>query len=59
MYSHLATPCVRVDQSDKDTKIVYWKDESAYLGFDWRDRKKKILFHVLMPAECEFTENDG
>ena len=59
MYSHLATPCTRMGQSDKDTKIVYWRVESADLGFDWRDRKNKILFHILMSAECEFTENYG
>ena len=56
MWSHLATPFVKVGQGDKDTRIVYWKDEKADLGFDGRVRKKK-LFHILMSAECESTEN--
>ena len=45
MYSHLTTPCVKVGQGDKDTRIVYWLDETADLGFDlgfnWRVRKKQ------------------
>ena len=46
-------------QSDKDTKIVYWRVESADLGFDWRDRKNKILFYIVMSAKSESTENYG
>ena len=46
-------------QSDKETKIFYWRVESADLGFDWRDRKNKILFHILMSAESESMEKYG
>ena len=48
MYSHLATPCVKVGHGDKDIRIVYRRDETADLGFDlgfdWRVRKKKFYF---------------
>ena len=59
MYSHLATPCIRVGQGDRDTRIVNWRDESADRGFDLQDRKNKILFHILMSAECESARNYG
>ena len=59
MYSHLATLCVGVGQGDKDTRIVYWRDELADLGFDWQDQKNKIVFHILKSSECKSTENYG